>query len=47
MTTFIKVRLKKSDEQMNIDKYGVAVNIAEYLTISKLILQIIIIPNSC
>ena len=36
MSTFIKVKLKKSDYQMNIDKYRVAANIKEYPIISKL-----------
>ena len=35
MTIFIKVRLNKSDDQTNIDKYGVAANITEYHIISK------------
>ena len=35
MTTFIKTKLKKSDEQKNIDKYRVAANITEYHIISK------------
>ncbi len=30
MTTFIKTKFKKSDDQTNIDKYGVAANIREY-----------------
>ena len=30
MTTFIKTKLKKSDDQTNIDKYRVVVNITEY-----------------
>ena len=30
MTTFIKAKLKKPDDQTNFDKYRVAVNIAEY-----------------
>ena len=30
MTTFIKAKLEKSDDQMNIDKYRVAANITEY-----------------
>ncbi len=30
MTTFIKTKFKKSDDQMNIDKYRVAANIKEY-----------------
>ncbi len=29
MTTFIKVKLKKSDNKTNIDKYRVAANITE------------------
>ena len=45
MTTFIKAKLKKSDDQMNIDKYGVAANITEYYIITKLIFQRIIIPK--
>ncbi len=36
MTTFIKENLKESDDQMNIDKYRVAANVAEYQIISKL-----------
>ncbi len=34
MTTFIKAKLKKSDDQTNIDKYRVAANITEYHNIS-------------
>ena len=30
MTTFIKTKLKKSDNQTNIDKYRIAVYIEEY-----------------
>ncbi len=30
MTTFIKAKLNKSDDQTNIDKYSVATNIIEY-----------------
>ncbi len=30
MTTFIKVKLKKSDNQTIIDKYRVAANITKY-----------------
>ncbi len=30
MTTFIRAKLKKSDDQMNIDKYRVAVDIMDY-----------------
>ena len=44
--TRIKVKLKKSEDQMNIDIYGVAANITEYHIISKLIFQRIIIKNS-
>ncbi len=35
MTTFIKAKLKKTDDQTNIDKYRVAANIT-----SKLILRV-------
>ncbi len=43
MTTFIKAKLKKSDDQTNCDKYRVATNITEYYIISKFIrLKIII-----
>ena len=42
MTTFIKMKLKKSEDQMNIDIYG---NITEYHIISKLIFQRIIIKK--
>ncbi len=44
MTTFIKAKLKKSDDQKNIDKYKVATNIIEHNFISKLIFLTIIIP---
>ena len=30
MTSFIKTKFKKSDDQTNIDKYRVAANITEY-----------------
>ncbi len=40
MTTFIIAKLKKSDDQTNIDKYKVAENITEYHIISILIFQI-------
>ena len=44
MITFTKAKLKKSDDQTNIDKYRVSANITEYPIISKLIfLKIIII----
>ncbi len=35
MTTFIKVKLKTSDERMNIDNHQVDANIQEYQIISK------------
>ena len=38
MITFIKAKLRKSDDQTNIDKYRVAANITEYHLISKLIM---------
>ena len=38
---------KISDDQTNIDKYRLATNITVYHIISKLILQRIIITNSC
>ena len=37
--TLTKAKLKKSDDQTNIDKYGGAVNISEYHIISKLIFR--------
>ncbi len=40
ITTFIKAKLKKLDDQTNIDKYRVAANITEYLIKSKLMLDI-------
>ena len=45
MTTFIKTKLKISDDQTNIDKYRSAANITEYHIIPKLILQRISITN--
>ena len=45
MVTFIKTKLKKSDDQSNIDKYRVTANITEYHIISKSIFPIIIIPR--
>ena len=30
MTTFIKAKLKKSDDQTNIDKYRITLKITEY-----------------
>ncbi len=47
MTTVIKTKSNISDDQTNIDKYRLAANITEYPTISKLILQRIIITNFC
>ena len=43
MTTYLKTKFKKSDDQTNIDKYRVPANITVYHIISKLILQRIII----
>ena len=45
MTTFIKTKFKKSDDQANIDKYRVAANVKEYHIMSKLIFLGIIIPK--
>ena len=45
MTTFIKAKLKKSVDQMNIELNRVAANIKEDHIISKLILRSIIIPK--
>ncbi len=39
MTTFIKAKLKKSDDQTKFDKYRVAGNITVYHIISKLIIH--------
>ena len=35
MTTFIKTKIKISDDQTNIDKYRLAANINEYHILSK------------
>ena len=45
MTTFIKTKFKKSDDQTNNDIYRIAANITEYHIISKLIFLRIIIPK--
>ena len=45
MTTFIKTKLKISDDQTNIEKYRLSANITEYHILSKLILKRIIIPK--
>ena len=45
MTTFMKTKFKKSDDQTNIDKYRVSASITEYYIISKLIFRRIIIPK--
>ncbi len=45
MKTFIKAKLKKSDDKTNIDKCGEAANVAEYHIISKLIFLTIIIKK--
>ena len=47
MTTFIKTNFKISDDQTNIDMYRLVANITVYHTISKLILQRIVITNFC
>ena len=43
MITFIKAKIKKSDDQTNINKNRVTANKIEYLIISKLIFLRIII----
>ncbi len=45
MKTFIKVKLKKSENQNNIYEYRLAANVTEYHIISKLIFLRIIIPK--
>ena len=35
MSTFIKAKLKKSDDQTKIEKYRLAANITEYYIVSK------------
>ena len=45
MTTFIKTKFKKSDDQTNIDKYRVAANITEYHIILKSMFLRIVIPK--
>ncbi len=45
MTTFIKAKLKKTDDQKNFDKYRKAANITKCHIISKLIFHEIIIPK--
>ncbi len=45
MTTFIKTKFKKSDNQRNIDNYRVTANITEYHIISRLIFLRIIIQK--
>ena len=45
MTTFMKAKLNKSDDQPNIDKYKIAANIKKKYFISKLIFLRIIILN--
>ena len=41
MTTLIKAKLKKSDNETNTDKYRVAANITEYYILSKVILEVL------
>ncbi len=43
MTTLLKSKLKKADDQTKIDKYREAANITEYHIVSKLIFLKIII----
>ncbi len=38
MTTFIKTKFKKSDDQTNIDKYRASVNITEYQIFLRIII---------
>ncbi len=45
MTTFIKVKFEKSDDQTNIDKYKLAANITDYHIILELIFGKIIIQK--
>ena len=45
MTKFITAKLKKSDDQMNIEKYSVATDVTDRHIISKLIFPRIIIPK--
>ena len=47
MTTVIKMNIKISEDQTNIDKYKLAANITVYHIILKFILQRIIITNFC
>ncbi len=45
MISFTKEKLRKSDDQTNIEKYRVVGNITKHTTILKLIFQRIIIPK--
>ena len=45
MTTITKVKLKKSNDQTNIDTYRVATNITKYQIISKFFFLSIVIPK--
>ncbi len=47
MKKFLKAKLKKSDDQPNIDKYGVAVKITEYHIIPKLSSEESSFQDSC
>ncbi len=47
MTTVIKMNIKISEDQTNIDKYKLAANITVYHILSKVILQRIFITNFC
>ena len=46
MTTFIKTKFKKPDDQTNIDKYGVAENLTYHPIISKSIFRRITFQKS-
>ena len=45
MITFMKTKLKKSDDQTSVDKYRLTANIIEYHNKSKLFFLRIIIPK--
>ncbi len=45
MTTFIKTKFKKSDDQTNVDKYRVAANLTDNHILSKFIFLRIIISK--
>ncbi len=47
MATFIKAKLRKLDEQTNIDNYRLAVNITEYHIISNIDVLFMCYKNNC